>query len=142
MSWPTPTRQDHLRFCEIEGWSAVRSSKGKTGTHHDTYELILESGDVLRTRISRPPDRTNYGQSIWKHILRDQLRVSEAEFWECLETGNPPQRGAIEEPEKEPIPTGVVWNLVNRVGISEEEVAAMNRDEAIERLNQFWITGG
>lgn len=141
MSWPSPTRQDHLRFCQIEGWSEVRSSKGKTGTHHDTYELTLESGDVLRTRISRPPDRTDYGKGIWSHILRDQLKVSEAEFWECLDTGHPPKRGGIEEPEKDPIPTGVVWNLLNRVGLSEVEVAAMERDEAIERLNQFWITG-
>lgn len=141
MSWPTPTRKDHLRFCEIEGWSQVRASKGKTGTHHDTYEFTLESGDVLRTRISRPPDRTDYGQSLWKHILREQLRVSEAEFWECLESGNLPKRGANEEPEKEPIPTGVLWNLINRVGLSEDDVAGMKREEAIERLNQFWITG-
>lgn len=141
MNWPAPTRKDHLRFCEIEGWSEVRSSTGKTGTHHDTYELILESGDVLRTRISRPPDRTDYGTSLWKHILRDQIQVSEEEFWECLESVMPPSRGAAEKPEKEPIPTGVVWNLINRVGLSEEEVADLDRDEAIEKLNRFWITG-
>jgi hypothetical protein len=35
----------------------------------------------------------------------------------------------------------VVSNLITRVGLSEEQVAAMGRDEAIERLNQFWITG-
>ena len=141
MSWPTPTRQDHLRFCQIEGWSEVRSSRGKTGTHHDTYELTLESGDILRTRISRPPDRTDYGPSIWKHILRDQLEVSEAEFWECLETGKPPVRSEIGEFQTEPVPTGVLWNLINRVGLSEDEVAAMDRAVAIERLNQYWITG-
>jgi hypothetical protein len=103
--------------------------------------LTLESGDVLRTRISRPPDRTDYGQSIWKHILRDQLGVSEKEFWDCLESGTAPRRGVTDEPEKEPIPSGVVSNLITRVGLSEEQVAAMGRDEAIERLNQFWITG-
>jgi hypothetical protein len=141
VSWPTPTRQDHLRFCEIEGWSVVRSSKGKTGTHHDTYELTLESSDVFRTRISRPPDRTDHGQSLWRHILRDQLKVSEAEFWECLDSDSPPKRGAIEEPAKDSIPTGVVWNLINRVGLSEDEVRGMDKNEAIERLNQYWITG-
>jgi len=141
VSWPTPTRQDHLRFCEIEGWSVVRSSTGKTGTHHDTFELALDSGDLLRTRISRPPDRTDYGRSLWKHILRDQLKLAEAEFWECIESGRPPRRGAIEEPEKVPIPTGVVWNLIHRVGLSEDEVAGMSKEEAIERLNQFWLAG-
>lgn len=141
MSWPTATRQDHQRFCEIESWTRVRSSKAKTGTHHDTYEYVLESGDILRTRISRPPDRTDYGQSLWKHILRDQLQVSEADFWECLETGEPPKRGEAAEPDKEPIPTGVVWNLVNRVGLSEDAVAAMTKEEAVERLTLFWMTG-
>jgi len=141
VSWPTATRKDHLRFCEIEGWSMVRSSRGKTGTHHDTFELVLESGDVLRTRISRPPDRTDYGRDLWKHILKDQLQVSEAQFWECLETGKPPTRGIADEPEKEPVPTGVVWNLINRVGLSEDEVAEMSKEEAIERLSLFWITG-
>ncbi len=78
---------------------------------------------------------------MWKHILRDQLGVSEKEFWDCLESGTAPSRGAPEVPVREPIPTGVVSNLITRVGLSEEEVAAMDRDEAIERLNQFWITG-
>lgn len=141
MTWPTPTRKDHWRFCEMEGWSNVRSSSGKAGTHHDSFELVLEKGEILRTRISRPPDRTDYGPGIWSHILKDQLQVSEAEFWECVETGKPPRRGAIAEPEKEPIPTGVVWNLINRVGLSETEVSAMSKEEAIARLNDFWMTG-
>ena len=141
MSWPTPTRQDHLRFCEIEGWSPVRSSSGKTGTHHDTFELVLDNGDTLRTRISRPPDRTDYGPGLWSHILKDQLQVSKAEFWECLETKKPPQRAAPTEPEKEPIPTGVIWNLIDRVGLSEAEVGSMSKEEAIARLNTFWTTG-
>lgn len=130
-----------MRFCEIEGWSRVRSSKGKTGTHHDTFELVIENGDVLRTRISRPPERTDYGRGLWNHILKDQLQVSEAEFWECLDTRTPPSRGARPEPDKEPIPTGVVWSLINRVGLSEAEVGAMSKEEAIARLNDFWMTG-
>ena len=141
MSWPTPPHKDHLRFCEIEGWSPVRSSSGKTGTHHDTFELVLDNGDTLRTRISRPPDRTDYGPGLWSHILKDQLQVSKAEFWECLETKTPPQRAAPTEPEKEPIPTGVIWNLIDRVGLSEAEVGSMSKEEAIARLNTFWTTG-
>lgn len=41
-------------------------------------------GRVLRTRVSHPVDRTDYGKSLWSHILRDQLEVSEAQFWECV----------------------------------------------------------
>jgi hypothetical protein len=141
VSWPAPTRQDHLRFVEAEGWTLVRSSKGKTGTHHDTYELWLDIGDTLRTRISRPPDRTGYGKNIWSHILRDQLGVTEAEFWACVQDGQLPDRGVSPEPEREAIPTGLLWQLINKVGVPEDEVAAMTKEEAIERLNLFWATG-
>lgn len=46
-----------------------------------TYELQLDDGSILRTRISRPVDRTTHTQNMWSHILRDQLGVSGGEFW-------------------------------------------------------------
>lgn len=141
MKFPTATRKDHLRFCEIEGWTKVRSSTGKTGTHHDTFELKLPNGDILRTRISRPPDRTGYGQSLWKHILRDQLQVTEAEFWDCVERKQLPDRGQAHEPDVDPIPTSVLWQLINRVGLSESDIQGMSKEEAISRLTHFWSTG-
>ena len=57
MSWPQSTRQDHEKFCGAEGWGLVRDARGRTGTHHVTYELGLPDGRVLRTRISHPVDR-------------------------------------------------------------------------------------
>ena len=137
MTWPAPTRADHQRFCVTEGWREVRDARGSTGTHHIVYELELSDGRVLRTRISHPPGRENYGASIWKHILRDQLGISEAEFWACAKDGIKPQRGGIELP-KEALPLEVVSILINRVGLPEVEVAQMGRDEAIARLNQYW----
>lgn len=141
MTFPAATRKDHLRFCEIEKWEQIRSSKGRSGTHHDTYELVLPDGDVLRTRISRPPDRTDYGPSLWNHILKDQLMVTEQEFWECLKNKVRPKRGLPPEPSAETLPTELVWALVNRVGVSETEVGRMSKQEAVDRLNTFWITG-
>src|SRR3954469_23640834 len=94
VSWPRPTRQDHEEFCRTEGWRPVRDARGRTGTHHITYEFDLPDGRVLRTRISHPPDRSGYGAAIWSHILRDQLQVSEAEFWRCVRDGTGPDRGA------------------------------------------------
>lgn len=141
MTFPTPTRKDHLRFCEVEGWVPVKSSRGKTGTHHDTYELPLPNGDVLRTRISRPPDRSEYGSSLWNHILKDQLMVTESEFWGCVSDKQFPDRGTTVEPEVDPIPTDVIWALLHRVGLSESDIQAMSREEAINRLTLFWTTG-
>jgi hypothetical protein len=141
VTFPAATRKDHLRFCEIENWEKVRSSKGGSGTHHDTFELALANGDISRTRISGPPDRTDYGPSLWNHILKDQLKVTEQEFWECLKNKVLPKRGMAPEPSAEPLPTEVVWALINRVGLSEAEVGKMPKQEAVDRLNTFWTTG-
>lgn len=136
-SRPQPTRADHERFVVNEGWRRVPS------THHETYELDLLDGRVLRTRISRPPNRTTYGTRRWAHILRDQLDVTADEFWACVREGVAPDRtpdDAIEEVD-DAIPVDVVNLLVSRVGLTRQELVGMTRHEAIARLNQYWSTG-
>ena len=140
--WPVATRADHQRFCEVEGWEQVRDALGRTGTHHFTYELALPDGRRLRTRVSHPADRTDYGQRLWSHILRDQLAVDAEAFWACVRDGVVPDRGERRAPpELPPIPAGVVAVLLREVGLSDAEVAAMSRDQAIARVNEYW-TGG
>jgi hypothetical protein len=130
-----PTRKDHQQFCLNEGWRQVRNARGKAG-HHVTFELTLPDGQILRTRISHPPNRETYGPSMWAHILRDQLQVSEDEFWACVRKKTVPQRsrGA---PTMSSIPAGVVAQLLSH-GIEESDVRLMSRSEAIERLNLIW----
>lgn len=140
MSWPQPTRQDHERFCLTEGWHRVRDARGRTGTHHVTYELDLPDGRILRTRISHPVNCGGYGRSLWAHILRDQLQVSEEEFWACAKNGAKPDRGTP-NPPPDTVPAEVVHLLITRVRLSEDEVQAMSRDEAIIRLHHFWTEG-
>lgn len=142
MTWPTPTRQDHQKFCEVEGWEPVRTARGRTGTHNLTFELALPDGRILRTRISHPPDRSTYGPGIWSHILRDQLDVSEDVFWECVRNGVKPARSEPEAPTADPIPAEVVHMLIARVRLAEADVARMTKEEAIARLNQYWTQGG
>ena len=137
--WPVPTRSDHQRFCETEGWTEVRDARGKTG-HHVTFELALPDGSILRTRISHPSNRSTYGSSLWSHILRDQLGVDEATFWACVNDGTVPDRGGSTEP-RESLPAGLVAVLLRQVGLPESEVASMTRDQAIARVNEYWTTG-
>ncbi|MFD5318753.1 cytotoxic translational repressor of toxin-antitoxin stability system [Streptomyces sp. NPDC127098] len=124
----------------VEQWKRVRDARGRSGTHHVTYELTLHDGSVLRTRISHPVDRTVYGPSLWAHVLRDQLRVSEDEFWDCVLDGRLPDRGAPSTP-KEALPADLVYLLLHRVGLSEPEVAALSKDEAVARLRRYWTEG-
>ena len=130
-----PTRKDHQNYCLNEGWTRVRNARGKGG-HHVTFELTLPDGRVLRTRISHPPNRQPYCPSMWAHILRDQLQVSENEFWVCIREKKVPQRGRV-EPTTPSIPAGVVAQLLSN-GVEESEVRVMSRAEAIERLNLIW----
>ncbi len=78
---------------------------------------------------------------MWSHILTDQLRVTEDEFWRCVGDRAPPDRGGRPEPSSDPIPTDVIWALITKVGLSEDEVAAMSNEQAVERLQLFWMKG-
>ncbi|MEU0242235.1 cytotoxic translational repressor of toxin-antitoxin stability system [Nocardiopsis sp. NPDC006198] len=141
MTWPRPTREDHDRFCRAEGWRPVRSARGGTGTHHTTYELDLPDGRILRTRVSRPPDRTDYGRSVWAHILRDQLDVDEAAFWACVRDGAVPDRGEPVAPAGA-LPADLVHLLISKLGLDSAEIAGMSREEAVGRLQRYWMEGG
>lgn len=135
-SWPQADRAVHKQFVEAEGWTEVPS------THHDTYELELPSGDVLRTRISRPPSKKHtYGRSMWSHVLRHQLDVTAAEFWACVNDGQLPDRGTGDAAPAEAIPVEVAALLVDRVGLTSRQVKSLSRKDALERLNRYWATG-
>jgi hypothetical protein len=140
VSWPSPTRQDHETFCQVEQWRRARDVRGRAGTHHLTYELDLVDGRILRTRISHPVDRSDYGPSMWKHILRDQLEVNESQFWACVHDGVKPDRG-MPQPTAAALPADLVHMLISRVGVSESDVAGMSKDEAIARLHRYWTEG-
>jgi hypothetical protein len=140
VSWPEPTRKDHEAFCAAEAWQRARDARGRTGTHHVTYELALPDGRILRTGISHPVDRSGYGPSLWSHILRDQLQVTEEEFWVCVRDNLKPDRGAPEPPAAA-LPADLVRMLITRVRLPEAEVAAMSRNQAIARLQQYWTDG-
>lgn len=141
MTWPEPTREKHERFCKIEEWDRVRDARGRTGTHHVTYELGLPDGRILRTRISHPVDRTGYGPAIWAHILRDQLDVGADVFWRCVLEGVLPDRGAVRSP-RAGVPADLVHMLIHKVGLADEVVAAMTKEEAVDRMRRYWTEGG
>ena len=140
MTWPVPTRKDHEAFCVTEGWQPVRDARGRTGTHHVTYEMHFRDGRILRTRISHPVNRDSYGPQLWSHILRDQLDAGQDSFWACVQDGIKPGRGAP-EPPAEALPADLVHLLITRAHLSETDVASMTKDEAIARIQRYWTTG-
>lgn len=140
VTWPAPTRRAHETFCTTEGWQQVRNARGQAVSHHVTYELQLHDGRILRTRISHPVNRETYGPAMWSHILQEQLDVDQATFWACVQDGKKPDRGTP-EPPPQALPVNLVYLLLTHVRLSEAEVAAMSKEEAIARMHQYWTTG-
>ncbi|MFQ4150280.1 cytotoxic translational repressor of toxin-antitoxin stability system [Arthrobacter sp. LAPM80] len=124
-----------------EQWDLVVNARGKPVRHHATYRLVLADGRVLRTRISRPVDRSTYSASIWNHILQDQLMVGDDEFWACLEERVLPARGSASVPELA-LPLALVWQLTHTAGIDESVVFRMTKEQAVQALNDYWMSQG
>jgi hypothetical protein len=133
------SRRDHNRFCLTERWDEIRNARGGKVGHHLTYELRLPDGRILRTRISRPADNTTYGPALWRHILTDQLDVTEPEFWACVRDKQPPDRGpATQELPAGALPASLVHQLIHVAGVPEDEVASMSLERAIEVMAAHW----
>lgn len=134
---PPATRVNHEKFCVTEGWQERKRADGRRGSHHVNYELPLTDGRVLLTRISHPVDRSDYGPSIWKHILRDQLEVTHEEFWACVRQGILPQRG---EPiaEIDSIPLWALRILRDEVHMSERDLKKLSAAEAAQAVADFY----
>lgn len=134
---PVAAREDHDDFCTNEEWTLVRGAQGKPVKHHRTYELVLWDGRILRTRISRPVDRSGYAASTWTHILREQLEVTADRFWACARNGVKPDRGgpAVNVSRKS-VPLHLVRELI-RLGISEHDVLEMDAAGAAQRYAEL-----
>ncbi len=137
---PPGNKKAHEAFCRNDEWQLVRNATGGVVGHHQTWELPLSDGRILRTRISRPVDNTDYGAKMWCEILRGQLEVDEARFWACVNDRMRPVRIAetVAVPDKEPIPLGVVEKLMRLAHLTPQEVESMTKAQAVARLNQFW----
>ncbi|GEP28273.1 cytotoxic translational repressor of toxin-antitoxin stability system [Cryobacterium levicorallinum] len=131
---PATTREDHDDFCVAEKWQLVRGTSGQPVRHHRTYELALWDGQILRTRISRPVDRSTYSAGMWTHILRTQLTVDADAFWACVRDKKLPDRGAPETvTQREPLPLYLVRAL-RELGVDESESLALTAVEAAQLL--------
>ena len=67
----------------------------------------------------------------FKAILSDQLRLSEAEFWEVLRTRTPaPRPSPAPEPAPRSLPLWLAQALEREVGLTRNAIAELGEDEA------------
>ena len=132
--FPPATRDDHDTFCEAARWSLVRGATGRPVQHHRTYELTLWDGRILRTRISQPVDGSEYASSLWSHILREQLAVTNVEFWACVRERALPDRGEPElAPPRQSVPL-YLYRELQAFGLADIEILDLDAAGAAERL--------
>lgn len=132
------SRKDHLQFCQREGWTPVRGATGKPVSHHPTFELALPDGRILRTRISHPADAPEqYSANLWTFILKDQLDVTEDEFWDCVRDKKLPERGRVAPPARPALSLGMVSQLLAN-GATREQIAGMDQQSAQAYLAEVW----
>jgi len=133
----------HRKFVETEGWVKKGTSRGsgKTGDHY-RYHLTLSNGDVLTTRVSHGPGQMD-DPKVVAAILRDQLAVSEDDFWRCVEDGILPPRpqAVISKPAGEVLDAKLVRNLIRKVGMTEVEISQLTKAAAVARWQQYLADG-
>lgn len=70
---------------------------------------------------------------MWAHILKQQLEVTQEEFWNCVREGQLPDRGF--EPLTAPpqsLPLFLLRELM-RLGVSEQEALRLTPAQAAEK---------
>lgn len=121
---------DLRTFVERDGWAEEPNlvrGRARTGDHW-RYRKDLADGTTLRTKVSHGL-RDEMGIDLFKHILRDQLQVTEERFWDVVRG----KAGALVDAPPvaaEMVPGWLVQQLLLTVGLAEEAVRAMTPAEA------------
>lgn len=126
----TPSWDELREFLKHDDWEDDRA------TGHDFFEKALPDGEILRTHASRSGSKT-MSPGRFKAILSDQLRLSEAEFWEVLRTRSPaPRPSPAPEPAPRSLPLWLAQALDREVGLTREQIADLDEDEARRLLDE------
>lgn len=123
-------------YLDRDGWVQepnLARGRRRTGGHR-RYRKELPDGTTLRTKVSHALS-DEIGIDLFKHILRDQLRVDEARFWAVVR-GQVQQTPDALPPEEETIPGWLVQRLLFTVGLPEAEVRNLTPKQALE----LWAT--
>lgn len=130
----TPTWGAIAAFCAADDWTPDRQSK------HTFFEKTLPDGTSLQTHVPHGKQGQPIGLDLFHFILRTQLEVSAAEFWDAVEKkrpakrpGHPPAAPAAKKPDAR-----MIQQLEIALGLSTDEIAKLSRAEALRLLEKHW----
>lgn len=138
------TYGNHRAFVTVEGWERA----GELGGHINYLLRVNPPFAVLRTGISHGSNGTEYfDPGITSTIVHQQLQVTQAEFWACVNERKPPERRSdgysvgLRGPEDAPPPPQnprLLRELEREFGESPVEVAGMSDRELRAYLEVLW----
>jgi hypothetical protein len=128
--YPPPSWGHIDAFCAADGWTQCRT------TDHVHWEKVLPDGSVLKTHRSLASNKV-IKPNRFHLILREQLQVSQKQFWEAINTGSPVERPVILDDAPPEYPAWVVWGL-KKYGYTEDDVRKMTPEDAEALLQEKW----
>jgi hypothetical protein len=134
----SPSWADVERFLGVDGWRQIPAGeRGGRRQTHIFFEKLLPDGRLLQTHISH--DRSKkISPGRFATILREQLKVSRADFWETIRSGEPVARPV--ETEEAPVEhdAWVIAVLVGELHMSAEEIERLSEEGAIALVHEHW----
>ena len=129
---------DLKRYLELDGWQPVQNrARGRArGGDHDRYEKSQPSGAPLRTKVSRHPNE-EIGPDLFRRILREQLHVDEATFWDVIRGVKASTAMSVAPPSSPGTPGWLVLLLITKVGLTEDQIETMSTDEAHRTWEEY-----
>jgi hypothetical protein len=95
-----------------------------------------------RFRPTSPTTTATISAGRFGAILREQLEVSRAEFWEAIRSGEPVNRPvAVDEEQTVEHGPWVIEVLVGKLYMGPEEIENLSEQEAIDLVHEFWPRG-
>jgi hypothetical protein len=139
MTPDAPTWGEMEKFLQADGWTRLpASSRGGSGQRHIFFEKLLDSGELLQTHISHSrrggPSPGRFGL-----ILREQIKVSRAQFWKALSSGEPrPRPAAVETEQQAEHEAWVMAVLAGELRMTTEQIEALDVDQARQMVLDHW----
>lgn len=142
MTPASPSWSDVERFLGADGWRQIPAGeRGGRRQSHIFFEKELPDGRLLQTHISHDRSST-ISPGRFGTILREQLEVSRAEFWEAIRSGKPVER-PVETDGEEVVEheSWVIAVLAGELHMTPEEITKLTEQAAIDLVHEHWSRG-
>ncbi len=135
-----PTFNQIETFLKADGWTEVTGQQG-WGSSHRVFVKHPAPGEPLVTHISHSGHKSP-GAGRFSEILRDQVQVNKADFWQAISSGKPVDR-PVEIEEEVVAPHGwQVLELLGQMHLDPTELEGMSPEEAQGRIDDWRASDG